>query len=86
MLVVAVIIGYAKEAHPRGRVVYNGKTQRFALYADRCILKIESFVKRIMKAMHLMTNQTDVATDGPDGHYNCARCLEAFSDHHDDWD
>ena len=72
------------EESPRGRVVYNRKTRRFALYADRCILKRKSAVKQIMKAMHLLASQTDVTTDGPDGHYKCARCLAASFDHHDD--
>jgi len=72
---------------PRGRVVYNRETQRFALYADRCILKRRPLLKQIMKAMHLMASQADVGTDGPDGHYKCAHCLAASSGHHDDdWD
>jgi hypothetical protein len=75
------------EEHPRGRVVYYVKTKRFALYADTCILKRKSLVMQIMKAMHLLANQTDVTTDGPDGHYKCARCLAASSGRHDnDWD
>src|ERR1700689_2604442 len=39
------------EEPPRGRVVYNTKTQRFAVYADRCILKNKSVVRSIMKTM-----------------------------------
>jgi hypothetical protein len=72
------------EESPRGRVVYNTKSQRFALYADRCILKRKSVVNQIMKAMHLPAKQTDATTDGPDGHYGCCRCLEASDGRRDD--
>ena len=64
------------EEPPRGRVVFNKRTQRFDLYADRCILKRKAVVKRIMEAMHLPPNQTNVGTDGPFGHYKCLTCLE----------
>ena len=75
------------EEPPRGRCIFNTKTRRFTLYADRCILKRKTVVKQIMKAMHLQPSQTDVITDGPDGHYRCACCLAASSDQHDDdWD
>jgi hypothetical protein len=75
------------EEHPRGRVVYNAKAQRFYLLVDRCIHKDPATVVRVMKAMQLVASQTDVTTDGPDGHYKCAGCLAASSDHHDDeWD
>ena len=72
------------EEPPRGRCVFNVKTKRFTLYADRCILKRKSVVIQIMKAMCLPARQTDVTTDGHDGHYRCARCMAASSDHHDD--
>jgi len=68
------------EESPRGRVVYNRKTQRFALYADRCILREKSVVDQIMLAMHLPNSQTDVMTDGPEGHYRCFRCMECSED------
>jgi hypothetical protein len=75
------------EEPPRGRVVFNRKTQRFALYADRCILKRKPIVKQIMKAMCLPVVKTDVTTDGPDGHYKCSRCLESLDEQRDDsWD
>lgn len=51
------------EDAPRGRVVYNWKTRRFTLYADRCILKRKSVVKKIMNAMHLLASPTDVTTE-----------------------
>lgn len=63
------------EEPPRGRVVFNTRTQRLTLYADRCILKRKSVVVQIMKAMHLSTKQTDATTDESDAHYKCTRCL-----------
>jgi hypothetical protein len=75
------------EEYPRGRVVYHKKAQRFALYADRCILKQKPVVKRIMEAMCLPANKTDVTTDGPDGHYKCFQCLQPNDDSENDpWD
>ena len=73
------------DEHPRGRVVYNTKTQRFALYADRCILKRTSMVNRIMKEMCLPAAQTVSGTDGPGGHYKCSKCLETSDDGEDDF-
>ena len=67
------------EEPPRGRVIYNTKTQRFSLYADRCILKKKSAVNRIMRTMCLPTTQTEIGTDGPFGHYKCLKCLEISS-------
>jgi hypothetical protein len=64
------------EEPPRGRVVYKTKTQRFQLYADRCILKRKSEVSRIMKAMSLPPKLTDVGTDGHFGHYMCTKCMD----------
>jgi hypothetical protein len=72
------------EESPRGRVVYNRGTKRFALYADRCILKRKSVIAKILEAMHLPTSQTDVTTDGPDGHYRCSRCLMISEPHEND--
>ena len=64
------------EEPPRGRVVFNQTSQRFALYADRCILKKKSVVNQVMKAMCLPASKTDVSTDGIGGHYKCSQCLE----------
>jgi hypothetical protein len=75
------------EEPPRGRVVFNKRTQRFDLYADRCILKRKLVVKRIMEAMPLPTNQTNIGTDGQFGHYKCLKCLETSRAFEDDfWD
>ena len=72
------------EEAPRGRIVFDTKTKRFALYADRCILKRRDVVSQIMKGMGLKANQTDAVTDE---HYRCYRCLEASGDREqDDWD
>jgi hypothetical protein len=60
------------EEHPRGRVVFNTETDRFRIYADRCILKRLSVIGRIIKMMHLRADETDVNTDD---HYRCALCL-----------
>jgi hypothetical protein len=60
------------EEHPRGRVVVNVLTERFAIYADRCILKRPSVVSRIVKAMHLIPSETEIKTDD---HYRCFKCL-----------
>ena len=60
------------EEHPRGRVVLNTKTERFTIYADRCILNRQSVVSRILKAVHLEAGETDLKTDD---HYRCFKCL-----------
>jgi len=73
------------EEPPRGRVVFNKKTQRFDLYADRCILKRKAVVKRIMEAMHLPASHTDIGTDGHFGHYKCSKCLETSCACEDDF-
>ena len=64
------------EEPPRGRVVFNKRTQRFALYADRCILKRKAVVKHIIEAMRLPTSQTNIGTDSHFGHYKCLKFLE----------
>jgi hypothetical protein len=60
------------EDAPRGRVVYNTKTQRFMLLADRCILRNETVVRKIMAEMNLPSKSTDRDTDS---HYRCLACL-----------
>ena len=62
------------EEAPRGRVMYDTKTRRFTLLADRCILKRKDLVGQIMVAMNLPSNNTD---QGTDSHYRCAVCLGA---------
>jgi len=60
------------EEQPRGRVVYDGREQRFHLMADRCILRRRDVVAGIMEAMHL-PDDTTLATDD---HYRCFWCLQ----------
>jgi hypothetical protein len=62
------------EEFPRGRVMYNTKTQRFTLLADRCILRDKDAVSRIMSELHLPGESTDKGTDA---HYRCSACLRA---------
>jgi hypothetical protein len=58
------------EESPRGRVIYNTKTQRFRFLADKCILREKSVVRKIMLALHLPRNtQLD-----EDSHYRCSSC------------
>jgi hypothetical protein len=57
--------------HPRGRVVFNRKAGRYTLYLDRCILKKQNIVSRIIRKMHLPSD-TVVTTDS---HYRCFKCL-----------
>jgi hypothetical protein len=60
------------EEFPRGRVMYNTKTQRFTLLADSCILRDKDVVSRIMAELHLPGEATD---EGNDEHYRCTSCL-----------
>ena len=59
------------EEHPRGRVNFNTKTQRFTLFADPCILRKKGVVKKLLRLMCL-PGDTPLSTDG---HYRCFRCL-----------
>lgn len=59
------------EEHPRGRVNFNTKTQRFTLFLDRCILRKKNVVKKLMRLMHLPSD----TAQSTDGHYRCYRCL-----------
>lgn len=63
------------EELPRGRVLYNSETKRYALLADRCILQDETLVAEIMQHMGLPMDDTDPSNDGPDGHYWCSECM-----------
>ena len=60
------------EEHPRGRVIYNTKTQLFTLLADQCILSDKGIIS-IMSALKLPRN---IEKDG-DGHYRCLTCLRS---------
>ena len=60
------------EEAPRGRVMYNTKSRRFTLLADKCILKDKGIVSKIMSEMNLPSKNTDKGTDS---HYRCFACL-----------
>jgi hypothetical protein len=64
------------EEAPRGRVMYNTKTRRFALLADRCILRRKDLVAKIKSELHLPAN-TKLGTDS---HYRCFTCLYGKDD------
>jgi len=59
------------EEAPRGRVMYDTKTQRFTLLDDRCILRDRDAVRKIKQRMHLPKN----TTISGDSHYQCSLCL-----------
>jgi len=61
---------------PRGRVMYDTKTCRFTLLADRCILRRNDLAEKIKKEMHL-PNAIKV---GSDPHYRCSACLVGADD------
>ena len=65
------------EECPRGRVMYDTKTGRFRLLADRCILRNKDAIRRIMSAMNLPSKHTDKGTDA---HYRCSACLRSWPD------
>ena len=56
---------------PRGRGVYNARTQQFLLMADQCILKNPELVKRILAVLDLPAR----TKTEPDSHYRCVHCL-----------
>jgi len=64
--------GIEYEEAPRGRVGYHRRSDRFIVYADKCILRREALLNRIIRAMHLPPKQTDFLADP---HYRCYRCL-----------
>src|ERR1035441_4397022 len=63
---------------PRGRVCYDRKTKRFHLYLDRCILKRQEMVKRIIRAMNLPP-ETSTETR-LDSHYRCPGCMHSSNE------
>ena len=68
-----------------GCLVLREFARHDALYADRCILKKKSAVNRIMKEMCLPAAETVAGTDGPGGHYKCAKCLKGTHAREDDF-
>lgn len=63
--------GLDYEEHPRGRVNFNTRTKRFTLFADACILRKRSVVKKLLRLMCL-PEDTALSTDL---HYRCFHCL-----------
>jgi len=45
--------GAEYEEYPRGRVAYDTKRGKFTLLADRCILDMQSIVRKIVSVMNL---------------------------------
>jgi hypothetical protein len=60
------------DEHPRGRVVFNLKTEQFLIYADKCILSKKALVAKIKHELHL-PKETKTSTDS---HYRCPACLQ----------
>ena len=71
------------EEPPRGRVVFDGREQRFHLLADKCILGRREVVGQLMAAMNLPPGKT---TEGRDEHYRCFECLYPVADDDEDDD
>jgi|SRR5208282_2662070 len=59
------------EECPRGRVNYEDATGRFTLFADKCIIKNQRLVSKIMNKLSLPKDTRVV----PDNHYRCSKCL-----------
>jgi hypothetical protein len=58
-------------ALPRGRVVYNGKTRKFDVVADRHILEEDSAIASILKDFHLEKKEVQFSVDEI---YKCSSC------------
>jgi hypothetical protein len=58
---------------PRGRVCYDTRERVYHLYLDRCILRDQEMVKKIIGAMTLPSApRTEITTDS---HYRCPECM-----------
>ena len=64
------------EEPPRGRVVYNSKTQLFTFLADKCILSKPKVVAEIVDRLQLPKN----TKRDTDDHYRCFKCLYGTAD------
>lgn len=65
------------EEFPRGRVMFNRRTETFLLLADKCILRDKRTLSNIMKELGLPATKTGLDRDS---HYRCFRCLENEGD------
>jgi hypothetical protein len=61
---------------PRGRVVYDTVSVRFYLYADSCILQVETMLNQVRNDLRLPA----VVKIGSDEHYRCPRCLSHIAE------
>jgi hypothetical protein len=64
------------EEFPRGRMMFDTRTRRFLLLADRCILRDKNIVSKTMSELKL-PRSTEMGTDE---HYRCSVCLRSGSD------
>lgn len=64
------------EDFPRGRAVFNTKTERFEIHADRCIVNRQALASKITRIMRLPLAETDLKADD---HYRCSQCLRELS-------
>ena len=60
------------EEFPRGRVMFNKKTESFSFLVDACILGNKQILNRILREMNLPKAKTVIDRDS---HYRCFRCL-----------
>ena len=62
----------------RGRVCYDTKSKTFHLYLDRCILKRQELVERIIRTMNL---PPEILTETRlDSHYRCPKCMHRLNE------
>jgi len=59
---------------PRGRVMFDTRSQRFTVLADLCILRNKSIARRIMSELKLPKNTKTNA----DSCYRCSACFAAL--------
>jgi len=57
---------------PRGRCVFDKRTQKFTLLLDRCILQRKDLVARIVEHLQLPSPGWVLSDDS---HYRCPHCL-----------
>jgi hypothetical protein len=60
------------EEFPRGRAMYDQRSGQFTVFADKCILKNRTLIKKIAKELNLPVRNTKCSTDE---HYRCFRCV-----------
>lgn len=56
--------------YPRGRVIYNNRTNEFYLYIDKDYKKNKKVIENVMKLFNLCSYNTIVKTDEHYIHYN----------------